>query len=123
MIVYHSLTHVYLCDGRGHRRVGNGIHSDSRGGPMAMHVDQKHLRKRLAEQLPQREIARRLNIPRSTLQRMIKGLDAPVSAQASASDSGNGLPVVDTGKLTPAEAEVVRADFWELIEWWRERKM
>jgi hypothetical protein len=90
---------------------------------MAQDVDQKQLRKLLAEKLPQREIARRLGIPRSTLQRMIKGMDAEVPAQASASSSGNGLPVVDTGKLTPAEAEAVHADFWELIEWWRERKL
>jgi hypothetical protein len=33
------------------------------------------------------------------------------------------LPLVDTSKLPPAEAEAVRADFWELIEWWRERKL
>jgi hypothetical protein len=54
---------------------------------------------------------------------MIKGMDAEGSAQGSVSDSNNDLPVVDTGKLTPAEAEAVRADFWELIEWWRERKV
>jgi hypothetical protein len=90
---------------------------------MAQDVDQKQLRKLLAEKLPQREIARRLNIARSTLQRMIKGMDAEVPAQASASDSGNGLPVVDTGKLIPAEADAMRTDFWELIEWWRERKL
>jgi transcriptional regulator with XRE-family HTH domain len=90
---------------------------------MAQEVDEKKLRKLLAEKLPQREIARRLNIPRSTLQRIIKGLDAPASPQRSASDSGNGVPMVDMGKLTPAEAEAVHADFWELIEWWRERKL
>jgi hypothetical protein len=90
---------------------------------MAQDVDQRQLRKLLAEKLPQREIARRLKIPRSTLQRMIKGLDESASSQASASDSGNGLPVVDMGKLAPAEADAVRTDFWELIEWWRERKL
>jgi hypothetical protein len=90
---------------------------------MAQDVDQKQLRKLLAEKLPQREIARRLKVPRSTLQRMIKGMDAPVSAQAPGSDFGNGLPVVDTGKLTAVEAEAVCAEFWELIEWWRERKL
>ena len=103
--------------------VGIGIHGVNRGEPMAQDVDQKQLRKLLAEKLPQREIARRLNIARSTLQRMIKGMDAEVPAQASASAPGNGLPVVDTGKLTPAEADAARTDFWELIEWWRERKL
>src|SRR5215211_3000157 len=115
--------HVYRCDGTGLRKVGMYQHGVSRGEPMAQEVDQKQLRKLLAEKLPQREMARRLKIPRSTLQRIIKGMDAPVSPQGSASDSGNGLPVVDTGKLTPAEADAVRADFWELIEWWRERKL
>jgi Helix-turn-helix domain len=90
---------------------------------MAQGVDEKQLRKLLAEKLPQREIARRLNVPRSTLQRRIKGLDAPVLPQGSAVDAGSGLPMVDTGKLTPAEAEAVRVDFWEMIEWWRERKL
>jgi transcriptional regulator with XRE-family HTH domain len=90
---------------------------------MAQHVDQKQLQKLLAEKLPQREIARRLNIARSTLQRMIKGIHAEGPAKASASAPGNGLPVVDTRKLTPVETEAVRADFWELIEWWRERKL
>ena len=90
---------------------------------MAQDVDQEQLRKLLAEKLPQREIARRLNIARSTLQHIIKEMDAPIASQASVSNSGNGLPVVDTGKLTPAEAEAVRADFWELIGWWRERRV
>src|SRR5215211_5422716 len=52
-----------------------------------------------------------------------KGWMRQYRLRGSASDSGNGLPVVDTGKLTPAEADAVRADFWELIEWWRERKL
>jgi hypothetical protein len=82
-------------------------------------MDQRELHKFLAEKLPQREISWRLNIPRSTLQRMIKGMDAEAPAQALASASGNGLPVVGTGKLTPAEEDALRADFWELIEWWR----
>jgi hypothetical protein len=90
---------------------------------MAHDVDEKQVRKLVAEKVPQREMARRLNIPRSTLQRIMKGLDVPASCQVSVSDSGNSLPVVDTGKLTPGEAEAVRADFWELIEWWRERKL
>ncbi len=90
---------------------------------MTRDVDQKQLRKLLAEKLPQREIARRLNIARSTLQRIIKEMDAPIASQASVSGSGNGVPVVDTGKLTPAEADAVHADFWELIEWWRERRV
>jgi hypothetical protein len=54
---------------------------------------------------------------------MIKGMDAPVSSQGSALDSGTSLPVVNTGKLTPAEADAMRSDFWEMIGWWREHKL
>jgi hypothetical protein len=73
--------------------------------------------------VPQSEIARRLNIPRTSLQRMIKGLDAPSLPEALAAGSADGLPVVDMGKLPVAEVDAVRSDFWELIGWWRERKM
>lgn len=90
---------------------------------MAQEVDKNALRKLLAQKLPQREIARRLNIPRTSLQRMMKALDAPSLPEPSAADAADGLPVVDMGKLTPAEVEAMRGDFWELIEWWRERKL
>jgi hypothetical protein len=68
-------------------------------------------------------MARRLNVPRSTLQRIIKELGAGPSSEMVPSNSTDGVPVVDIGKLTPAEVEEMRADFWELIEWWRERKL
>lgn len=54
---------------------------------------------------------------------MIKGLDAPSLPEALAAGSADGLPVVDMGKLTVAEVDAVRSDFWELMGWWRERKM
>jgi len=90
---------------------------------MPQDVDKKQLRKLIAEKVPQREMARQLNISRSSLQRMIKALDAPPPLTPSAADAENGLPVVDTRALTPEEVEAVRGDFWELIEWWRERKL
>jgi predicted DNA-binding protein (UPF0251 family) len=85
-------------------------------------VDVKELRKLLAEKLPQREIAKRLNIPRTTLQRIMRALDAAPSAEEVVPVTMDGVPVVDMGKLTPAEVEAVRGDFWELIGWWRERR-
>jgi hypothetical protein len=85
-------------------------------------VDEKALRELLAEKLPQREIAKRLNVPRTTLQRMIKGLGAALAAEVTTSAPPGGVPVVDMGKLTLEEVEAVRGDFWELIGWWRERK-
>ena len=85
-------------------------------------VDTKELKKLLAEKLPQREIAQRLNVPRTTLQRMIKGFDAAPAAEDTIPAPSDGVPVVDMGKLTPEEVETVRGDFWEVIAWWRERK-
>jgi IS30 family transposase len=43
---------------------------------MPPEADEQELRKLLAEKLPQREIAKRLNVPRTTLQRMMKALGA-----------------------------------------------
>jgi DNA-binding Lrp family transcriptional regulator len=43
---------------------------------MPPEVDENKLRKLLAQKLPQREMAKRLNVPRTTLQRMMKALDA-----------------------------------------------
>lgn len=90
-------------------------------------IDEKRLRKLLAEGKSQRHMAEELGIPRTTLQRMIKSLDAsapaskapvPVPAMPFA-----GSPVVDTGTLSPAELDAVRSDFWEMMTWWRDRKM
>jgi hypothetical protein len=96
---------------------------DTEGGTMVNKVDEKRLRTLLEKKVPQREMARQLKIPRSSLQRLIKSPEASPSSEASVPVPENGVPVVDAGKLTPAEVEAVRADFWELIAWWRERKM
>jgi DNA-binding Lrp family transcriptional regulator len=85
-------------------------------------VDVNTLKKLMAEKLPQREMAKRLNVPRTTLQRMIKGLNKAPAAEGVGAAPSNGVPVVDMSTLTPAEVEAVRGDFWELIGWWRERK-
>jgi transcriptional regulator with XRE-family HTH domain len=88
-------------------------------------VDEKRLRRLLAEGKSQREIATALKIPRSTLQRIIKELrtsPSNSSSQSLASVAVVSPPVVDTSKLAPAELEAVRSDFWEMIGWWRERK-
>ncbi len=31
--------------------------------------------------------------------------------------------MLDTGTLAPAELEAVRSDFWEMIGWWRDRRL
>jgi hypothetical protein len=90
---------------------------------MPHEIDKRKLEKLLAEKVPQREIASQLKIPRSSLQRIIKSLNTAPSSKPSALVAPESVPVVDMGKLTPAEVEAVRGDFWELIEWWRERKL
>jgi biotin operon repressor len=90
---------------------------------MAQAVDEKQLQKLLAEGVSQREIARRLNIPRASLQRHIKALGQAPAATVSIASNAGGIPIVDADKLTPEEIELVRGDFWELITWWRERRL
>jgi hypothetical protein len=97
-------------------------------------VDQKRLRKLLAEGKSQREIAQAFKIPRTSLQRIIKNLDTPSPPSPDASPTTKtpaatssipfvSTPMIDTGTLAPAELEAVRSDFWEMIRWWRDRKI
>ena len=90
-------------------------------------VDVKRLRRLLAEGKSQRQMSEELGIPRTTLQRIIKGLDASAATSNTPAPVPSiplaSPPVVDTGTLSAAELEQVRADFWEMIQWWRDRKM
>jgi hypothetical protein len=93
---------------------------------MARDIDKKRLRKLLAAGKSQREIAGELGIPRTSLQKMIKQLDASPAPKPPA--AAPVVPVVtplvvDTGTLSPAELEAVRSDFWEMIRWWRDRRL
>src|SRR5882724_10451975 len=93
---------------------------------MARDIDEKRLRKLLAAGKSQREIAGELGIPRTSLQKMIKQLDAspaPKTPAAAPLVPAVSVPVVDTGTLSPAELEAVRSDFWEMIGWWRDRRL
>ena len=93
-------------------------------------VDEKRLHRLLGQGKSQREIAQALKISRSTLQRIIKQLDtSPAkvgttvpSPQPPIVGAAVGTPPVDMSILQPAELEAVRADFWEMIDWWRARK-
>jgi hypothetical protein len=93
---------------------------------MARDIDEKRLRKLLAAGKSQWEIAAELGIPRTSLQKMIKQLDAspaPKTAATAPLVPAVSPPVVDTGTLSPAELEAVRSDFWEMIGWWRDRRL
>jgi transcriptional regulator with XRE-family HTH domain len=93
---------------------------------MATGIDEKRLRKLLAAGKSQREIAGELGIPRTSLQKILKQLDelpAPKTPAAAPLVPAVSPPVVDAGTLSPVELEAVRSDFWEMIGWWRDRRL
>ncbi len=90
---------------------------------MSVEIDEKRLRRLLAQGKSQREIAQALKIPRSSLQRVIKNLDGSSSVSPLSPVPAVSPPMVDTSTLSPAELEAVKSDFWEMIQWWRDRKM
>jgi hypothetical protein len=93
---------------------------------MARNIDEKRLRKLVAAGKSQREIAGELGIPRTSLQKMIKQLNESAALKTPASAPlvpAVSPSVVDTGTLSPAELEAVRSDFWEMIGWWRDRRL
>jgi len=93
---------------------------------MARNIDEKRLWKLLAAGKSQREIAGELGIPRTSLQKLIKQLNESAALKTPASAPlvpAVSPPVVDTGTLSPAELEAVRSDFWEMIGWWRDRRL
>src|SRR5882724_1862415 len=93
---------------------------------MARDIDGKRLRKLVAAGKSQREVAGELGIPRTSLQKIIKQLDASPALKTPAAAPlvpAVSPPVVDTGTLSPAELETVRLDFWEMIGWWRDRRL
>jgi transcriptional regulator with XRE-family HTH domain len=95
-----------------------------------MEIDEKRLRALLGKGLSQREIAKQMGTSRSTLQRAIHRLEqapsplsTPVVTKGIPEPMALGLPPVNTGTLSPEDMERVRADFWEMVTWWRERKL
>jgi hypothetical protein len=90
---------------------------------MTPEIDEKRVRRLLAQGKSQREIAQALKIPRTSLQRLIKTLDGSSSLHPLSLAPALSPPVVDTGTLSPAELDAVKSDFWEMITWWRDRKL
>ncbi len=89
-------------------------------------IDAVQLRRLLAQCLSQREIARRLGIPRSTLQAHLKRLK-PVEVHRGTPTvlprRGPRPPQMDYLPQTPAELDAIKADLLEVVQWWRARKM
>lgn len=100
-------------------------------------LDERRLRKLLAQGVSQQEIARQLGIPRSILQGILQRLHAPEVYQDPPVLTAKGPPAINEstplsqvesplpGQLSPLTAEelsAAREDLWELITWWRLRK-
>ena len=88
-------------------------------------IDDTQLRQLINEGLSQREMARRLGVPRSTLQDHLKR--APVypvhrGTPTVMPQGRRGTPEVDIPQ-TPAELDTIKADLLEVAAWWRARKM
>jgi transcriptional regulator with XRE-family HTH domain len=83
---------------------------------MPRDIDDAALQRLLAEGLSQREIARRLGVPRTTLQDHLKRQQVvPVH---------RGTPTLLTrGPQTPADLRAITSDLLEVAAWWRARKM
>jgi hypothetical protein len=90
---------------------------------MPAEIDETRLRRLLAQGKSQREIAQALKISRTSLQRIIKNLDGSSSLNPLSPAPALSPPLVDTGTLSPAELDAVKSDFWEMIQWWRDRKL
>jgi hypothetical protein len=91
---------------------------------MAHAFDADELRLLLAQGLSQREVARRLGIPRSTLQDYLKRQQVvPVHRGTPTVLPREGPPQVDLSPQTPAELRAISQDLLEVAAWWRSRKM
>jgi hypothetical protein len=86
-------------------------------------VDDDALRQFIAEGLSQREISRRLGIPRSTLQDRLKRLQVIPVHRGTPTMFPRGTPEVDLSPQTPAELRAITSDLLEVAAWWRARKL
>ena len=86
---------------------------------MASNITDAELQQLLSEGISQNEIARRINISRSTLRRRLKTMGTP---QATTDTSDEGTPKVYAGIQTAVEFAESWDEFQEMLAWWRERK-
>jgi predicted DNA-binding protein (UPF0251 family) len=101
--------------------------SVEKGRPGATAIDPEAVQRLQAEGLSQRAIARRLGIPRSTLQDHLKRTQA-VDLRCGGNtlilpQRGPRPPQVSPVPETPAALEGVVADLLEVAQWWRTRKL
>ena len=90
---------------------------------MRRDVADEQLRTLLEQGVSQREIARRLGIPRSTLQDYLKRQQVVPVHRGTPTVLPRGTPAVDLSPQTPAELRAISQDLLEVAAWWRARKM
>ena len=89
------------------------------GVPPMADITDAELQKLLNEGLSQNEIARRTNIPRSTLRRRLEKLGIP---QVHKSVPNEGTPNVYKGTHIPDEHTETEDEIQEMLAWFREHK-
>jgi hypothetical protein len=90
---------------------------------MPRHIDDAALRRLLAEGLSQREVSRRLGVPRTTLQDYLKRQQVVPVHRGTPTLLIRGMPDSALGAHTPAELREITSDLLEVAAWWRARKM
>jgi transcriptional regulator with XRE-family HTH domain len=90
---------------------------------VATEIDQTQIQALIDQGLSQREISRRLGIPRSTLQDYLKRQQVAQVHQGTPTVLPRGTPEVDLRPQTPAELTAITSDLLEIAAWWRARKM
>src|SRR2546422_11080163 len=90
---------------------------------MATEITDAELQQLLSEGLSQNEIAKRIGIPRSTLQRRFQEMGVPKGHKGVPLGQSMGTPnVYDSTQISKQAAEA-GDELQELLTWWRERKL
>jgi transcriptional regulator with XRE-family HTH domain len=86
-------------------------------------IDDTTLERLLAEGLSQREMARRLGVPRTTLQDHLKRQQVVPVHRGTPTLLTRGPAAVDLSPQTPADLRAITTDLLEVAAWWRARKL
>jgi DNA-binding Lrp family transcriptional regulator len=89
---------------------------------MATNITDAELQQLLTEGLSQNEIARRTNIPRSTLRRRLEKLSTPQVHTGVPGEPNESTPNVYKSTQTQNEQTKIGDELQAMLDWWRERQ-
>jgi transcriptional regulator with XRE-family HTH domain len=89
---------------------------------MATNITDAELQQLLTEGLSQNEIARRTNIPRSTLRRRLEKLGTPKVHTGVPDEPNEGISNVYQSTQTQNEQTKIGDELQAMLDWWRERR-